>query len=652
MDDSSVNTVGFNHAILKHFVKYDSTPWLIWDFREDQVVGFNHALSHYFLHEVELGQSIKELFLPDSVVRLKKLHVEELLAKKGVVELSDAKHFHTLEFSAVVVDNYMILRANFAQFAKIEKDRMHSCVTYEVEKYKKIREIISASDHHIIWEFDDLGQILEVSEAGLEQLLGYDRDYVIGRNIVEFIDPSCEVEFIRVWGNLKSTKQNRALFQVEHKTKDKQKLPAEAFLYRFLKEDQTVCWVMVDTCISLTLQKRLENVTRKIVSGIAHDIKQPSNVIINSVALVKANMEMIKDLRMSLVEGSGDPREDKFPVIYANLQKILVVIEHETEIFTGLVEDFLIYENLNLKEDYIETLPQVEFKFYEEIQSLVNEYKSKSDFIQYQVDFDGEDFVCLGQKEFLMQRILGVLLRSAYYYVLEFSVEPKIKVQVRILGIHQSKIELEIIVWDNGRTINPKSGSVDLHNLPDGSVPTFVRLRRMGFGLQLVEKIASKLEGCFEVFEEADVGTEQRVRLKLPIIGDVALVEKSRKLRVLFADDMRSQRELAEMLLRFEGVDYEIVSDGDEVLHKIIFEKKVFDVVVLDYQMVRMDGPEVVRVLRESGYSGYIVGVTGVSSFPDIEKFMDAGVNEVRSKPIDFSELLKIWRGGNHEAVK
>eukprot|EP01035_Chromulina_nebulosa_P069615 gene69615-biopygen45487 len=53
------------------------------------------------------------------------------------------------------------------------------------------------------------------------------------------------------------------------------------------------------------------------------------------------------------------------------------------------------------------------------------------------------------------------------------------------------------------------------------------------------------------------------------------------------------------------------------------------DFVLMDFVMIRMHGPDAVRIMREElQYSGPIIGVTGNALPDDIVRFMKSGVNE------------------------
>jgi len=61
----------------------------------------------------------------------------------------------------------------------------------------------------------------------------------------------------------------------------------------------------------------------------------------------------------------------------------------------------------------------------------------------------------------------------------------------------------------------------------------------------------------------------------------------------------------------------------------------VFQLIFMDYQMPSMDGPTTIKVLREDGFAGTIVGVTGNVVAEDKLTMMSAGADVVMEKPFD-----------------
>jgi CheY-like chemotaxis protein len=65
----------------------------------------------------------------------------------------------------------------------------------------------------------------------------------------------------------------------------------------------------------------------------------------------------------------------------------------------------------------------------------------------------------------------------------------------------------------------------------------------------------------------------------------------------------------------------------------------MYDVVILDYHMPVMDGPTACKQIRELGFTGLIVGITGNASPADTEHFLACGANKVFVKPVNVEAL-------------
>ena len=65
----------------------------------------------------------------------------------------------------------------------------------------------------------------------------------------------------------------------------------------------------------------------------------------------------------------------------------------------------------------------------------------------------------------------------------------------------------------------------------------------------------------------------------------------------------------------------------------------VYDLILMDYQMPKMDGPTAIRNIRELGYQGKIVGLTGNILGSEIETMQSSGANRVLSKPVKHAQL-------------
>lgn len=93
-------------------------------------------------------------------------------------------------------------------------------------------------------------------------------------------------------------------------------------------------------------------------------------------------------------------------------------------------------------------------------------------------------------------------------------------------------------------------------------------------------------------------------------------------------------------MLKLEGVcdlPHE-ASDGAEGLLKLkasMVERDPYDVVIMDYVMPVMSGPEATAAARECGYRGVMLGLTGNAQLCDLAAFKASGLDGVLIKPLD-----------------
>ena len=115
---------------------------------------------------------------------------------------------------------------------------------------------------------------------------------------------------------------------------------------------------------------------------------------------------------------------------------------------------------------------------------------------------------------------------------------------------------------------------------------------------------------------------------------------RSRKLSILVVDDEASIRNLLRLLLRSEGYRVSVAADGPEALKLI--GQEVPDLVLLDLQMLQMNGPDVLKEIRHSYGDLPVIIITG---YPDSDLMQEALRYTpllMLSKPIRKEHLLKM----------
>jgi len=110
------------------------------------------------------------------------------------------------------------------------------------------------------------------------------------------------------------------------------------------------------------------------------------------------------------------------------------------------------------------------------------------------------------------------------------------------------------------------------------------------------------------------------------------------KVKILIAEDEKTQRDLLEGFLEKEGFSVEAVANGREVLHKL--EGDFFDIALVDYKMPELDGLQTLREIRKLYTDLPVVMMTAYGTVETAVASMKEGALDYLTKPIDLDELL------------
>jgi CheY-like chemotaxis protein/HPt (histidine-containing phosphotransfer) domain-containing protein len=127
---------------------------------------------------------------------------------------------------------------------------------------------------------------------------------------------------------------------------------------------------------------------------------------------------------------------------------------------------------------------------------------------------------------------------------------------------------------------------------------------------------------------------------------------------VLLAEDNEINQQVAREILEGAGLNVSIANDGGEALRAV--QKSPFDAVLMDIQMPVMDGHEAtIEIRKDDRFRELpIIAMTAHAMAGDMEKSLEAGMNDHVTKPIDPDQLfaaLRKWipaKGGRHVEAK
>lgn len=122
--------------------------------------------------------------------------------------------------------------------------------------------------------------------------------------------------------------------------------------------------------------------------------------------------------------------------------------------------------------------------------------------------------------------------------------------------------------------------------------------------------------------------------------------------RALVVDDSKFNRKILGKTIETFFSDVDFAENGLEAVNMVTIALDTlndYSIIFMDSMMPVMGGIEASGKIRELGFDGMIVGVTGDITAEDNERFMSSGVNDVMLKPLLLPHLESILIGKSEE---
>lgn len=202
-------------------------------------------------------------------------------------------------------------------------------------------------------------------------------------------------------------------------------------------------------------------------------------------------------------------------------------------------------------------------------------------------------------------------------------------------------------VADTGRGIEPDflGRLFDMFSQADSGAAR--REGGLGIGLALSKRLIELHGGHLEVQSAGrDQGSTFTVRLAhvngaqahpaAPSTSSFAMGN----LKLLVVDDQPDNLASFAMLLEMEGAQLTLAGSGEEALR--LASEQPFDFLISDLAMPGMDGYMLLARLRQAGRAMPAIAVSGMGRQSDRERALQAGFEELVSKPVELAALLDV----------
>ncbi|MDR1446944.1 MAG: response regulator [Treponema sp.] len=294
--------------------------------------------------------------------------------------------------------------------------------------------------------------------------------------------------------------------------------------------------------------------------------------------------------------------------------------------------------------------------------------------LAFELSIDETIPVRLYGDELRIKQILNNLLSNAFKYTDQGVVSLRVDWERE-----KDTMFLIFKVSDTGRGIRKEDLGSLFYKYAQFDTRANHHIEGTGLGLPIAKSIVEFMDGAIEAESEYGKGSVFTVRIRQEIVNPAPigkeivenirlgrLVKKrmNRNLarsympygRVLIADDVETNLDVAKGLMLPYGLAIDCVSSGREAIEKIRdmgndTETKKYDVVFMDHMMPEMDGIEAVRIIRNELDSEYardvpIIALTANALKGNETMFLSRGFNSYITKPIDIFQLdavLNTW---------
>jgi len=384
--------------------------------------------------------------------------------------------------------------------------------------------------------------------------------------------------------------------------------------------------------INLALEEKTQQAEKAneaksgFLANMSHEIRTPLNAIVGFIELLlKEETDKKKIKYLSIVNQSSTS-------LLSIINDILDLSKIESGKLDIVVEDFS---------------PKEVFK------NIVGLYKARAD--EKKINFiveispDLPDMITLDPLR--VKQILNNLFSNAIKFTPEFGF-----ILFKVSFDDRSKL-LIMEVKDSGIGI-PKEKQEHIFEAFNQSKETITKeYGGTGLGLTIIKKLTTLLQG--KIVVESDEGEGTRFVVTLPVkVASASTHAREEKEavtfnqeKVLVVEDNATNQLFITLILDDFNLQYKVARNGQEAV--AMFKNEDFDIILMDENMPVMNGTEATKKILEIEKDKKvthtpIVALTANALKGDKERFLQAGMDDYLTKPIDTNRLMKTMQKHLH----
>ena len=597
-----------------------------------------------------------EVLVPE---RHRKNHLTQL--ERTLAGYSSSRVGELLEFTALHKDGHEFSIDISLSRWEVTEGVFYTSTIRDITQRKKTEETLNMLSEAIRQSPESV--VITNTEARIEFVneaftahTGYTKDEVIGKNPrILKSEKTPHGSYIAMWECLKRGESWKGEFYNHHKNgslfiefatvapikqadgtithyvavkediTEKKRLGEELDNYRFHLEDE------VDRRTAQLAEARVQadaaNVAKSaFLANMSHEIRTPMNAIVGLTHLLRSSDPTPRQLdRLIKIEGAAEH-------LLALINNILDLSKIEAEKMELDESDF-----------NIEAV-------FDNVRSMVNN-QAREKRLPIVLDLDGVPRWLRGDAARLRQALLNYAANAV-----KFTEHGEVTLRARLLEEDAQGLMLRFEVEDTGIGVAPGKINSLFKLFQQADASTTRKYGGTGLGLAITMKLAELMGGEVGVDSEPGRGSVFWFSARLqhgtgtmpaeeePIKSENYEDELRRNykgLKILLADDVDLNLEVAQLLLHGIGLQVDSAKNGREAVDKV--RTSAYDLILMDVQMPVMNGLDAALAIRELSDRSQIpiVAMTANAFDEDRNNCLEAGMNDFLTKPVNPETLYQ-----------
>jgi len=511
--------------------------------------------------------------------------------------------------------------------------------------YSKVADLAKRSEAHKstiisccldgMITIDQQGKIVDYNPAA-EQIFGFQRDEAINANMADLIIPESFRDMHRkglakyiATGDgpilnkrleLEGLHKKGHLFPIEL-TISAIKSDNEIFFTAFIRDIADAKLAEEKVQKARKAAEQASEAKSRFLAIMSHEIRTPMNVLIGTIGLLKDSS--LNSEQKSFITTADDAAKALLNLIndildFSKIEAEKLTLEREVFNLPTLINKVMgIFANI---------AEEKQIRLFANIEKNIPEHYCSDP----------------GRLQQILLNLLGNAIKFTKHGQVSISVNQLKSVDNKnhILRFEIQDTGIGITIENQQKLFNEFSQIDNEHNR---------RYEGSGLGLAISKKLVNLFKGEIGVESQPGQGSKfwftvelkhEPNALKMPAKGNSL---PSRALNILLAEDSDANIVVAKAILEKAGHSVSVAKNGIQAI-KLLEQKTVYDLILMDIMMPEMDGIEATRRIRqmqEPVGQLPIIAMTANAMSSDKERCFEVGMNDYMSKPFVVEQLYE-----------